>query len=61
LRSLRIAAPAQLSLGIDTSLPSPAHRWSLFSEEARTAVVAILARMIGVGVVEVVEEVNVDS
>ena len=56
MRRLRIAAPAQLSLGIDTGLLDPAQRWWLLSEEARVATIAILARMITAGVVESEEE-----
>jgi len=55
LRKLRLAAPAQLSLGIPGLTTTPLERWGLLPGEVQEAVVCILARMITGGVV--VEEV----
>jgi hypothetical protein len=59
LRRLRIAAPAQLTLGIPHLALSPVERWSTLPIEAQEAVLCILARMIVAGVVD--EEVNTDD
>ena len=61
MRRLRIAAPAQLTLGIPDLALSPLERWSALPVEAREAVVRILARMIAAGVVEADEEVGADD
>jgi hypothetical protein len=47
LRTIRIAAPAQLPLGI---AGTPADRWWSLPEEARQAVLRALAAMIAAGV-----------
>jgi hypothetical protein len=52
LRRLRIAAPAQLTMGIPGLVITPVDRWWLLPESAQEAVVCILARMIADGVVE---------
>jgi len=49
LRTLTLAAPAQLSLGV---LPTPAERWWLLPEEAQQAVLCVLAAMIAAGMGE---------
>jgi hypothetical protein len=49
LRTLTIAAPAQLSLGV---LPKPAERWWLLPEQAQQAALCALAAMIAAGVGE---------
>ena len=60
MRRLRLAAPAQLTLGIPGQPPTPSERWWSLSEEAQEAVLCILARMIVGGVIdEAVEEVVV--
>lgn len=51
MRRLRLAAPAQLALDMPGLVISPAERWWSLPEEAREAVVCILARMIAAGVV----------
>jgi len=62
LRRLRIAAPAQQSLGIPGLVITPIERWWSLPEEAREAVLCILARMIACGVIdETVEEVSSDD
>ncbi|HTW06615.1 MAG TPA: hypothetical protein VME46_03845 [Acidimicrobiales bacterium] len=53
MRTLTIAAPAQLSLGM---LPAPAERWWLLPEEAQQAVLCVLAAMIAAGVGRKVSE-----
>ena len=60
MRRLRIAAPAQLTLGID-DLVAPADRWWSLPEDAQHNVVCILARMIVDGVVVTDEEVSADD
>jgi len=59
LRRLRIAAPAQLSLGIPGLVITPIERWWSLPEEAQEAVVCILARMIASGVID--EEASSDD
>lgn len=59
MRRLRIAAPAQLTLGIDEL--APADRWWSLPEDARQTIVRILARMIADGVVVTDEEVSGDD
>jgi hypothetical protein len=59
LRKLRLAAPAQLTLGIPGLMTAPLERWWSLPQYAQEAVVAILARMISEGVVD--EEVAVDD
>ncbi len=61
MRRLRIAAPAQLTLGIPELAPAPVDRWWALPSEAQEAVVCILARMIAAGVVEVEEGGDVDD
>lgn len=56
MRRLRIAAPAQLTLGIPDLEVSPAERWWTLPAEARAAVICVLARMIASGVVVTEEE-----
>ncbi|MGO9333676.1 MAG: hypothetical protein ACLQCU_06450 [Acidimicrobiales bacterium] len=56
MRRLRIAAPAQLTLGIPDLTVSPAEQWSTLPTEAQEAVVCLLARMIAAGVVVSDEE-----
>jgi hypothetical protein len=51
LRKLRLAAPAQLSLGIAGLTTTPLERWWSLPREVQEAVVCILARMITGGVV----------
>jgi hypothetical protein len=48
LRSLRIAAPCQLSLGL-LDLPVSASLWQSLPEEIRHQVLGLLARMIAKG------------
>jgi hypothetical protein len=48
LRSLRIAAPCQLSLGL-LDLPVSAGLWQSLPEEIRHQVLGLLARMIAKG------------
>ena len=57
LRRLRIAAPAQLRLGIPEYALDPVERWWALPEVARESVLQTLARMITAGVVETDEEV----
>ena len=59
MRRLRIAAPAQLTMGIPGLVITPVDRWWLLPEAAQEAVVCILARMITGGVVA--EEVCCDD
>ncbi len=59
MRKLRLAAPAQLSLGITGLMTTPTERWWSLPQHAQAAVVAILARMITGGVID--EEVAVDD
>jgi hypothetical protein len=59
LRKLRLAAPAQLSLGIPGLVTTPIERWWSLPGEVQEAVVCVLARMITGGVVE--EEVGCDD
>ncbi|MGH9092409.1 MAG: hypothetical protein ACRDZR_13695 [Acidimicrobiales bacterium] len=61
MRRLRIAAPAQLTLGIPKLAVEPIERWWSLPVEAQEAVVCILARMIAAGVVEVDEGVASDD
>jgi hypothetical protein len=61
LRRLRIAAPAQLTLGIDDLALAPIERWWSLPEPARAAVVHILAKMIATGVIEADGEVTGDD
>jgi hypothetical protein len=49
---LRLAAPAQLTLGIPGLLTTPLERWWSLPQYAQETVVAILARMITEGVVD---------
>ena len=56
MRRLRIAAPAQLALGIPGLAITPAERWWSLPEEAQEAVVCVLARMIAAGVVDEADE-----
>lgn len=58
MRRLRIAAPAQLTLGIDDFVVAPIERWWSLPAPSRTAVVHILAKMIATGVIETDEEVT---
>ena len=58
MRKLRLAAPAQLSLGIPGPM-TPLERWWSLPQYAQATVVAILARMITEGVID--EEVSVDD
>jgi hypothetical protein len=51
LRELRLAAPAQLSLGIPGLVTPPVERWWSLPKEVQEAVLCILARMITGGVV----------
>jgi hypothetical protein len=51
LRQLRLAGPAQLSLGIVERGLDAAERWLMLPPEAQEAVLAVLARMISAGVV----------
>jgi hypothetical protein len=59
LRKLRLAAPAQLTLGIPGLTTTPVEWWWSLPLYAQETVVAILARMITEGVVD--EEVSVDD
>lgn len=52
MRRLRIAAPAQLRLGIAGIVMNPSERWWQFPPHSQQAAVAILARMIATSVVE---------
>jgi hypothetical protein len=61
LRRLRIAAPAQLTLGIPELFATPIERWWSLPPEAQEAVVCILARMIAGGVVDEAKEVAQDD
>jgi len=56
LRRLRIAAPAQLRLGIHEYALEPVERWWTLPDAAKESVLQILARMIAAGVVETDEE-----
>jgi len=56
LRRLRIAAPAQLTLGIPGIASTPIERWWSLPAEAQEAVVCILARMIACGVIDEAEK-----
>lgn len=58
MRRLRIAAPAQLTLGIDDLAVAPIERWWSLPEPARAAVVHLLAKMIATGVIETDEGVT---
>ena len=58
MRTLRIAAPAQLPLGI---LATPADQWWLLPEDAQQAVLRLLAAMIAAGVVEGTEGDDADK
>jgi hypothetical protein len=59
LRKLRLAAPAQLTLGIPGLMMTPVDRWWSLPLYAQETVVTILARMITEGVID--EEVSVDD
>ncbi len=61
MRRLRIAAPAQLTLGIPELALAPVDRWWALPAEAQEAVVCILARMIAAGVIETEESGDVDD
>ncbi len=62
MRRLRIAAPAQLTLGIPGQPTTPSERWWSLPAEAQEAVVCILARMIVGGVIdEETQEVDVSD
>ena len=61
LRRLRIAAPAQLRLGIPEHGLDPVERWWALSDATMESVLQILARMITAGVVETDEEVMSDD
>ena len=61
LRRLRIAAPAQLRLGIPEHGLDPVERWWALPDVSRESVLQILARMITAGVVETDEEVVSDD
>ena len=62
MRRLRIAAPAQLTLGIPGQPTTPSERWWSLPAEAQEAVVCILARMIVGGVIDQEpEEVDVSD
>ena len=52
MRRLRIAAPAQLRLGIAGIVINPSERWWQFPPHSQQAAIAILARMIATSVVE---------
>jgi hypothetical protein len=62
LRRLRLAAPAQPTLGIPGLVTTPVERWWSLPEGTQETVVCILARMIAGGVVdEAYEEVTADD
>lgn len=61
MRRLRIAAPAQLRLDIAEYALAPVERWWSLPENAKEAVVRILARMIASGVVVTEKEVGDDA
>ncbi len=62
MRRLRLAAPAQLTLGIPGLVTTPLERWWSLPDDAQEAAVCILARMIAGGVIdETVEEVVADD
>jgi hypothetical protein len=61
LRKLRLAAPAQLSLGIPGMATTSLERWWSLPTEVQEAVVCVLARMIAGGVVVEDKEVEVDD
>ena len=48
MRTLRVAAPCQLSLGL-LDLPVSASRWQSLPEEIRCQVLCLLARLIAKG------------
>lgn len=52
MRRLRIAAPIQLALVMPELASTPAERWFALPDDAQTAVMSLLARMIANGVVE---------
>ena len=56
MRRLRIAAPTQLALVMPELASTPAERWSALPDDAQTAVMSLLARMIANGVVEEVAD-----
>ena len=56
MRRLRIVAPIQLALVMPELASTPAQRWSALPEDARTAALSLLARMIANGVVEEVTD-----
>lgn len=51
MRQLRLAGPAQLTLGIVDRGLNAAERWLMLPVDAQEAVVSVLARMISAGVV----------
>jgi hypothetical protein len=51
LRQLRLAGPAQLSLGIVERGLTAVERWLMLPTDAQEVVLAVLARMISAGVV----------
>ena len=51
MRQLRLAGPAQLSLGIVERGPNAVERWLMLPIDAQEVVLAVLARMISAGVV----------
>ena len=59
MRTLRVAAPCQLSLGL-VDLPVSADRWQSLPEEIRCQVLALLARLIAKGALANPENVVVE-
>jgi len=51
-RRLRVAPPVQLELVSDREGPKPEAVWASLPEQARGAVLVLLARLIGAGAVE---------
>jgi 6-phosphogluconate dehydrogenase (decarboxylating) len=51
LRQLRLAAPAQLALGIIDRVLEPAEQWMMLPAEAQATVIAVLSKMISAGVI----------
>jgi hypothetical protein len=58
---LRLAAPAQLNLGIPGLTATPVERWWSLPAHVQETVVCVLARMIAGGVVADDEEVGGDD
>ena len=51
MRQLRLAASAQLALGIVDRVLEPAEQWKMLPADAQATVIAVLSKMISAGVI----------